>query len=124
MGSFGIEWKRSAEREVRKIDPVQIPVIIQALDSLTRDPSSAGSRKLQGREHHYRIRVGDYRVIYQVEARNKVVTIYLSCPPSKGRLSSLALPQRDEPNQRDRPDRPNRPYDQIDEMNQTDQTTR
>jgi mRNA interferase RelE/StbE len=76
MGSFRIEWKHSAEREVRKIDPVQIPAIVQGVDSLTRDPFPAGCRKLHGTEHEYRIRVGDYRVIYQVDAENEVVTIY------------------------------------------------
>ena len=63
MASCRIEWKRSAERDLRGIDREQIPRIIAAVDRLARSPTSAGSRKLVGSEHVYRIRGGDYRVI-------------------------------------------------------------
>ncbi len=76
MGSYEIQWKRSAEGELRKIDPQRIPRIIQAVDSLTDNPFPRGSRKLHQTENEYRIRVGDYRVIYQVDVKTKVVIIY------------------------------------------------
>ncbi len=76
MGSYEIQWKRSAEGELRKIDPQRIPRIIQAVDSLTNNPLPRGSRKLHQTENEYRIRVGDYRVIYQVDVKTKIVIIY------------------------------------------------
>lgn len=76
MDSYEIHWKGSAERELRRIDPQQISRIIQAVDALTNDPFPRGCRKLRGAERAYRIRVGDYRVIYQVDVKAKVVTIY------------------------------------------------
>ena len=76
MDSYEIRWKRSAERDLRKIDPQQIPRIIRAVESLADNPFPPQYRKLRGSEQDYRIRVGDYRVIYQVDTRTKIVTIY------------------------------------------------
>jgi mRNA interferase RelE/StbE len=45
------------------------------IDALALDPRPPASKKLPGGEDLYRIRVGDYRVIYQVQARIVVVTV-------------------------------------------------
>ena len=76
MDSYEIQWKRSAERDLRNIDPQQIPGIIRSVESLADNPFPAQCRKLRGSERDYRIRVGDYRVIYRVDTKAKVVIIY------------------------------------------------
>ena len=76
MGSYEIHWKNSAERELRNIDPQQVPRIIKAVESLVDNPFPSQHRKLQGSERDYRIRVGDYRVIYQLDTETKSVIIY------------------------------------------------
>lgn len=76
MGSYEIRWKGSAERDLRNIDPQQIPRIIQAIEFLVDNPFPPQCRKLRGSERDYRIRVGDYRAIYQVDVKVQVVTIY------------------------------------------------
>lgn len=38
MGSYEIQWKGSAERDLRNIDPQQIPRIIQAIECLVDNP--------------------------------------------------------------------------------------
>lgn len=76
MASCRIEWKRSAERDLRGIDRKQIPRIIAAVERLARDPIPAGSRKLAGAERVHRIRVGDYRVIYEYDAAPGIVCIF------------------------------------------------
>lgn len=45
------------------------------IDRLAANPIPAGAKKLHGDELYYRIRVGDYRVVYQVEGRQLVVVI-------------------------------------------------
>ncbi|MEW6676171.1 MAG: type II toxin-antitoxin system RelE/ParE family toxin [Nitrospirota bacterium] len=50
--------------------------ILDAIKSLAENPFPIQSRKMKGSESSYRLRVGDYRVIYQVNTENKVVTIY------------------------------------------------
>ena len=68
MASFRIEWKESAKRELRKLPDQARRRILAAVDGLKEDPRPPGVKKLVGVEHSYRIRVGDYRVIYSVFA--------------------------------------------------------
>ncbi|WP_456474556.1 type II toxin-antitoxin system RelE family toxin [Candidatus Pyrohabitans sp.] len=76
MDSYEIRWKNSAERDLRKIDSQHVPRIIKAVESLVDDPFPPQRRKLRGSEQNYRIRVGNYRVIYQVDTKARIVTIY------------------------------------------------
>jgi mRNA interferase RelE/StbE len=61
---------------LRKINPQQIHRIFKAVEDLAENPFPNQPRKLRGGEYFYRIRVGDYRVIYQVDSGAKIVTIY------------------------------------------------
>ncbi|NEP76510.1 type II toxin-antitoxin system RelE/ParE family toxin [Okeania sp. SIO2G5] len=73
MDFYKIQWKQSAKKELKKLDKKVIPRILDAVSSLTEDPHPKGHKKLQGAEHTYRLRVGDYRVVYSV--RSKILTI-------------------------------------------------
>lgn len=66
MGSYKISLKKSVEKDLRKIDQSQIKKILNAIDSLAENPFQHNSRKLVGSNHTYRIRIGDYRVLYFV----------------------------------------------------------
>ena len=44
MASYRIEWKRSAEKDVRKIGPLRIPAIVQVAESLADEPFPMGCR--------------------------------------------------------------------------------
>ncbi|NOZ59951.1 MAG: type II toxin-antitoxin system RelE/ParE family toxin [Euryarchaeota archaeon] len=76
MGCYEIRWKTSAVRELKKIDPQYIPKIIGAVEALAENPFPPQHRKLRGSERNYRIRVGDYRIIYQVDIDARLITIY------------------------------------------------
>jgi len=76
MASYKVEWKRPAEKDLRRIDRLRIPSIVEAVDALAQNPFPAETRKLHGTAHQYRIRVGDYRVVYQVDEKSGVVTVY------------------------------------------------
>jgi mRNA interferase RelE/StbE len=73
MTSYRIQWKRSAKKELKKLDKQIIPRILQAIENLAEDPWQLESKKLVGSDTIYRIRVGDYRVIYSIES--SVLTI-------------------------------------------------
>jgi mRNA interferase RelE/StbE len=75
MTIYDIEWKSSAAKELKRLDRPIIPRIIQAIESLASNPFPFGSRKLKGGEHSYRIRVGDYRIIYTVFQKQFIVVI-------------------------------------------------
>ena len=76
MDFYEIRWKQSAERDLHRIDRQQIAQIIGAIESLSNDPFPSQHRKLRGTEKLYRIRVGDYRVIYEVDTSIKMVVIH------------------------------------------------
>ena len=67
--------KRSAERELGRIDRAMIPRIVTAIHSLAENPRPSGSRKLVGSEAEFRIRVGDYRIIYAVDDNAESINI-------------------------------------------------
>jgi mRNA interferase RelE/StbE len=66
MATYRIEWKASALREIKRIDRQDVPRIVAAVGALSANPFPAGVRKLQGTENTYRMRVGDYRILYEV----------------------------------------------------------
>lgn len=76
MESFEVLWKRSAEHDIRKIDHKFIPKIIKAVEDLAKNPFPVNCRKLKGSESSYRIRIGNYRVIYQVDSGNNQLILY------------------------------------------------
>jgi mRNA interferase RelE/StbE len=66
MATYRVEWKPSAIRELKRLDRQVVPRIVAAVESLGVSPYPSGVRKLHGGERTYRIRVGEYRVIYEI----------------------------------------------------------
>lgn len=76
MDFYKIEFKQSAERDIRKISPVLIPNILGRIEALAINPFSRQSLKLSGAESTYRLRVGNYRIIYFVDSEIKTIVIH------------------------------------------------
>lgn len=76
MASYEIEWKHTAEKDLRNIDRQFIAKILEAVEALSTNPFPTNYRKLKDSENFYRIRIGDYRVIYQVNSHEQLITIY------------------------------------------------
>lgn len=73
--SYTLRFERAAQNALqKKIHPRDASRIRQALEALADDPYPWQSLKLRDREG-YRLRVGDYRVIYDVDEADEVVTI-------------------------------------------------
>jgi mRNA interferase RelE/StbE len=68
--------ERSAEKDLRRLPLDMRFRVADALRSLANDPRLVGSRKLAGTKHDWRIRVGDYRVIYEIADSIRVVRVY------------------------------------------------
>ena len=66
MSEYRIEFRPAAVRELRKIDRSAQSRIQGAIALLAQDPRPPASRPLRGREG-YRLRVGDYRIIYTID---------------------------------------------------------
>jgi mRNA interferase RelE/StbE len=67
MDSYRVEFTRSAEKDLRKIDKSRVPAIYDEIERLAAEPRPYGVKKLAGADRTYRIRVGDYRVVYEIE---------------------------------------------------------
>ena len=76
MAYYKIIWKGSTEKDLRKIDKKYISKIIETVESFSANPFPARVRKLSGTESIYRIRVGSYRIVYQVFEESKEVIIH------------------------------------------------
>jgi mRNA interferase RelE/StbE len=75
MASYKIEWKNSAYKELQKLPRPMIVKVVAAVSDLANDPFPHGVKKLVGSEYTYRIRVGDYRVVYEVFENKLIIEI-------------------------------------------------
>jgi mRNA interferase RelE/StbE len=75
MASYSIEWKSSATKELKKLPKPVIAKIVRAVEDLVTNPRPDGFRKLTDTENTYRIRIGDYRVVYNVFEKRLVIEI-------------------------------------------------
>lgn len=66
MPKYTIDITKSAEKELAKIPTQYADKIVGKIRLLADSPYPNGCKKLAGSEHSYRIRIGDYRVIYTV----------------------------------------------------------
>ena len=64
MTDYNITFARSARKELENLDAYIVNRIFPKIEALAKEARPAGCRKLQGEKNIWRIRVGDYRVIY------------------------------------------------------------
>ena len=74
MASYRIVFKKSVAKDLRQFPKKDIQRILKRIDSLKEDPRLAGAEKLSGDEK-YRIRQGNYRILYMIEDEIITVTI-------------------------------------------------
>jgi mRNA interferase RelE/StbE len=74
MASYKLTIKKSAEKELKDIPQKDANRIVRSIQSLASEPRPAGSKKLLA-QTYYRIRQGDYRIIYFINDSNRVVDI-------------------------------------------------
>lgn len=65
----------AAARQLEKLDAGARRRVRLAIDALAETPRPNGCKKLSATENAYRIRVGDYRVLYEIEDRRLVVLV-------------------------------------------------
>lgn len=66
---------KSVEREMNRLPPATHTRVSKKILSLEDNPRPRGTKKLSGREE-YRLRVGDYRVLYTIDDAHSIVTIF------------------------------------------------
>ncbi len=74
MASYKIVFKKSVPKDFRQIPKKDIQRILKRIDNLKEDPRPVGVEKLSDDEK-YRIRQGNYRILYMIEDEIITVTI-------------------------------------------------
>lgn len=72
---YDIELTRNATRELRRLNNPILRRLLNAIEDLKENPRPQGSKKLVNTEELWRIRVGDYRIVYSIADEIKIVTI-------------------------------------------------
>ncbi|MGO8694006.1 MAG: type II toxin-antitoxin system RelE family toxin [Rectinemataceae bacterium] len=73
---FELKIDRGVERSLKKL-PQDVAVnLLKAMKELTVEALPHGCRKIVGTDRSYRIRVGDYRIVYEVDEVGRLVVIH------------------------------------------------
>jgi mRNA interferase RelE/StbE len=70
-----LEITRLARRQIDRLPATIASRIISAIQSLAQEPRPRGCAKLEGRAHTWRIRVGEFRVIYEIRGKELVIVV-------------------------------------------------
>lgn len=74
--SYRVSLTATAVKERKRIDSVVRVRIDRALRSLQLEPRPVGVKKLTGKEQDWRVRVGDYRILYAIDDDRQQITIW------------------------------------------------
>ena len=72
---YKLKIKKSAERDLKRLPKPLFIRLNQQILALRQEPRPSGVRKLQGKLEGWRVRVGDYRIVYQIDDAAQIVTI-------------------------------------------------
>jgi len=75
MASYSVALTRTAEKQLRRVAKAKRAGLVDAIRSLADVPRPCGARKLEGYVSVYRVRVGQYRIVYEVIDERVVVIV-------------------------------------------------
>ena len=73
---YDVFIERTAERDLRSLPTSIFKRIVPRMRALAENPRPSGCHKLAGSKNNWRIRIGDYRVVYEVNDARKIVRIF------------------------------------------------
>ncbi len=75
MGSYRIVLRPSIAKDIRGIPKSIVERIFDSIEKLSEDPLPNGVVKLEGADKTFRIRVGDFRIIYEFDRKRNVIDV-------------------------------------------------
>ncbi len=73
--AYGVEWLPSALKGLGQLDAAARPRILRRVIALEAEPRPPGAGKLAGTEEFWRLRAGNYRVVYTIDDANRLVLV-------------------------------------------------
>ena len=75
MGSYSVEVKPPARKELEALPDSVLARVLQKMEALRHAPRPAGCKKLKGYKDQWRVRAGDWRVVYIIDDAAKLISI-------------------------------------------------
>jgi mRNA interferase RelE/StbE len=75
VADYAVVFARSARKELQNLDPPVARRILRYIEGLVTRPRPAGVLKLEGAEDLWRIRVGEWRVVYRISDRDQLIDV-------------------------------------------------
>jgi len=75
VAEYSVSFARSARKELQALDASVATRVLRRLEALSISPRPTGVIKIEGADDLWRLRVGDWRVIYRISDREKLVDI-------------------------------------------------
>ena len=75
MSDYSVEVKPAARKELEALPDSALARVLRKMEALRHAPRPAGCKKLKGHKDQWRIRVGDWRVVYIIDDAAKLVSI-------------------------------------------------
>jgi mRNA interferase RelE/StbE len=76
--SYSIIIAKSVQKQIKQLPDSVAQRVIQKIQGLAQEPRPVGCVKLKGYDHQYRVRVGDYRIRYEINDTELIVKL-LQC---------------------------------------------
>jgi mRNA interferase RelE/StbE len=74
-GIYRIVLKQSVLKDLRRIPRSIVRVLQERILALAQDPVPSGAEPIEGYQHWFRIRIGNYRVVYHVAKSIEIITV-------------------------------------------------
>jgi mRNA interferase RelE/StbE len=75
MPQYTVTFARSARKELQSLSPDLASKILDKIEALAIEPRPAGCRKISGSSSLWRVRVGEYRVIYDIDDKTRTIDV-------------------------------------------------
>jgi len=75
VSNYTVEVKPPARKEIETLPDNVLARVVRKLESLGATPRPAGCKKLKGYKDHWRVRVGDWRVVYIIDDAEKLISV-------------------------------------------------
>ena len=72
---YSVVMKRSAEKELKAVPSSDLKRIVDRIRGLAQQPRPSGCEKLSGESERYRIRQGDYRIVYGIDDAARLIEL-------------------------------------------------
>jgi mRNA interferase RelE/StbE len=75
VSSYRVSLTASAEKELHRLPAPMVARIVPRLEGLASAPRPPGCKKLKGGDNEWRVRVGDYRIVYEIDDKARTVDV-------------------------------------------------